>query len=157
MKNQEKKLPLSSPIGYSFLLTVLVILTLVVFAVLSLSASSREYEYSRRTAEKTTAFYEANTKASRILRQIAESLAGCESLEAAWKTVGELPGVTVEKKEQAAEVSYEVEINDHQKLQILIEVTAEKDGKVSYRIREWKEAPTGSWEGDTTLPVLGSE
>lgn len=157
MKSQEKKPEFPSPAGYSFLLTIMIILTLVVFAVLSLSASLRDYEYSRRAAEKTTAYYEANSKANAILRQIDEKLVRCSSLEEAAAAVNELPDVSVTWEKEAAVVSYEAGIDARQKLQVLLEVTENDARSLVYEIKKWKEAASDNWEGDTALPVLGNQ
>lgn len=167
MRNSEKKLSFSSPVGYSFMLTIIIILTLVIFAVLSLSASLRDYDYSRRVAEKTTAYYEANTRAYDILSRIDEIFAGAGSLEEGLAGMAELPEVTVlgeaeisgeeGLKDCSGAVSYEVEVKENQKLEVLLGVTEGKNGKACYRIVKWKEASSGSWEGGTTLPVIGSE
>lgn len=158
MKNSEKKQFLSSPMGYSFLLTIMIILILVVFSVLSLSTSLRDYNYSKRIAEKTTAYYEANSQAYDIFQQIDEDIAKSNTWEDAWKAISEVAEVTVlTDDEMSATVYYEVEITTHQKLQVMLEVNAGEDGQVSYKIMKWKEVPSETWESDTNLPVMGSE
>lgn len=158
MRNKEKELSLSSSIGYSFMLTIMIILTFVIFAVLSLSTSLRDYDYSRRAAEKTTAYYEANSKAYNILKQIDKKLKAGASLEDSLKEVSKLPQVIVEReKEELAVVSYKVEITKHQELQILLEITAGESGTADYRILNWKEASSEVWEENATLPVIGTE
>lgn len=157
MKNQKKKPAFPSLAGYSFLLTIMIILTLVVFAVLSLSASLRDYEYSRRGAEKTTAYYEANSKAYAILRQIDEKLMVCGSLEEAAEAVKELPEVTVTGKKEAVAVFYKAAINGRQELQVLLEVTENDAQSLVYEIKKWKETASDNWKGDAALPVLGNQ
>lgn len=158
MKNFQKKKFLSSPMGYSFLLTIMVILMLVVFSVLSLSTSLRDYKYSQRMAEKTTAYYAANSKAYGIIEKIDGIITKSDDWESAWKEVSEETEVTVlTRDEMSATVYYEVEVTKQQKLQVMITINLEKDKKVSYQITEWKEVPSKEWNSDTKLPVIGSE
>lgn len=167
MRNSEKKWFFSNPIGYSFLLAVMIILTFVMFAVLSLSAALRDYEYSKRVAEKNTAYYEANSRAYNIWQQIDEILTASASAEEGFAELSELPDTTVLTKEEISQkigggkvqnaVAFTVEISDYQKLEVLLGVNQEETGKISYKILKWKEVPADSWESDTTLPVLGSE
>lgn len=165
MKDSKKKLSFSSPVGYSFMLTIMIVLTLVIFAVLSLSASLRDYEYSRRAAEKTTAYYEANSKAYELLGQMDGIFEESGSLEEGICAVLELPEVKVLTAEEMAQeqglqdfsraVSFEVEINSNQKLSVLLGVTEDEAGKVCYKILRWKEVSADIWESDATLPVIG--
>ena len=67
---EEKRRPrIASPFGYSFLLVVVLILTFLLFAVLSLSSSLRDYKYSERAADKMSAYYEACNKANDVLAE----------------------------------------------------------------------------------------
>lgn len=167
MRDSEKKLFFSSPIGYSFLLAVMIILTFVMFAVLSLSASLRDYDYSKRAAEKNIAYYEANSKAYDIWQQIDEIFTMSNLIEKGLADISELSGITVLTEEEIVQevgkcgiqnaVFFTVEINAHQKLEVLLGVADEESGKTCYKILKWKEVPSDSWESDTTLPVMGSE
>ena len=112
--------------GTSLLLVLLTTLCLIVFASLSLSSAMRDYEYSKKVAEKTTDFYSADSKANEVLKGLVVS--------------GEL-----------GRHSYSVPINDERQLSVTVELTED-----SYLILEWKEVSSKDWEGNTTLPVLGS-
>ena len=126
MKNFQKKKFLSSPMGDSFLLTIMVILMLVVFSVLSLSTSLRDYKYSQRMAEKTTAYYAANSKAYEIIEKIDGIITKSDDWESAWKEVSEETEVTVlTRDEMSATVYYEVEVTKQQKLQVMITINLE--------------------------------
>lgn len=167
MRGSEKKMFFSSPIGYSFLLAVMIIMTFVMFAVLSLSASLRDYDYSRRAAEKNIAYYEANSKAYDIWKQIDEVFAVSDSTEEGLEKLSELPEIKVITKEEMGQeirdcsiqdgIFFTVEINEQQKLEILLGAAGKETGKTCYKILKWKEVPSDSWESDTTLPVMGSE
>lgn len=167
MKNSGKKLFFSGPIGYSLLLVVMITLTFVVFAVLSLSASLRDYGYSRQAAEKNIAYYEANSKACDSWQKIDEIFTTSDSLEKGFANISQLPGITVLTEEEIAQetgrsgiekaVAFDVEINEHQKLEVLLGVVEKETGKTYYKILKWKEVPSDSWKSDETLPVMGSD
>ncbi len=167
MRNSEKKWFFSNPIGYSFLLVVMIILTFVMFAVLSLSTALRDYDYSKRVAEKNTAYYQANSKAYNIWQQIDEILTTSDQTEDGFAELSELPETTVLTEEEISRkigegkvqnaVAFTVEINTYQNLEVLLGVNREETGKISYKILKWKEVPADSWESDTTLPVLTGE
>lgn len=167
MRGSEKKMFFSAPIGYSFLLVVMIILTFVMFAVLSLSASLRDYDYSRQAAEKNIAYYEASSNAYDIWKQIDEIFTESASIEDGLGKLSELPEIKVLTKEEMEQetgncsiqngISFTVEINEHQKLELLLGVDVRETGKTCYKILKWKEVPSDSWESDTTLPVMGSE
>lgn len=146
-----------SQIGTSFLLVVFVILCLVVFAALSLSGALRDYEYSKKAAEQTTAYYAADSKAQRILGAVdlalEEGLLSEEDLTEAADT----PVKITTDDEGRTMLSYEVPVSDSQALQIELELTVPGETGGRYRIIKWKEVSTTTWEEKTTLPVLGSD
>ena len=114
-------------IGTSLLLVILTSLCLLVFAALSLSSAIRDYEYSEKIAEKTSCYYIADGKANELLAELVAS--------------GNVGTHT-----------YSVPINEERNLSVKIELTED-----SYRILEWKEVSSKIWEGNSTLPVLGSD
>ena len=123
----ERKLYPGFQMGTSLLLVILTTLCLMVFAALSLSSALRDYEYSKKIADKTILYYEADSKANEMLGELVDS--------------GEL-----------GTHSYFVPLNDERQLSVTVEVTEH-----SYTILEWKEVSSKTWEGDITLPVLGSD
>ena len=91
---EEKRRPrIASPFGYSFLLVVVLILTFLLFAVLSLSSSLRDYKYSKRAADKMSAYYEACNKANDVLAEIDAILEESENKEMALQEISGLPEV----------------------------------------------------------------
>lgn len=114
-------------IGTSLLLVILTTLCLMVFAALSLSSAMRDYAYSEKIAEKTACFYKADSEANELLAKLISS-----------GTVGTH--------------TYSVPINAERNLSVTAEITED-----SYRILEWKEISSKTWEGNSKLPVLGSE
>ena len=69
-------------IGSSFMLVILIILSMVIFAVLSLSGALRDARYIERKAGRTANYYQANNAAEKILADIDRVLAEtCEKAE----------------------------------------------------------------------------
>ena len=62
-------------IGFSSILMVFTMLCLVTFATLSLITANSDYRLSLKVAEKTTAYYEADTAARNYLQQLDLALA----------------------------------------------------------------------------------
>lgn len=165
MKEPERNIHFS-PVGYSFLLSVFMILLLVVFSVLSLSTSLRDQEYSKRNAAKSTAFYEANTKASRILKEIDEIFVKSVNLKGALTQIKSQDGISISDSKDSENtqdrryqnlISYTVVINSNQNLSVLLGARTNADHKPVYHILKWKEEPAGSWENNNKLPLLRSE
>lgn len=148
--------------GTSFLLVIFIILCLVTFAVLSLSGAIRDQSDSQKTAEKTTAYYEACAKASAqvaaidaVLQKAWQSSDDTDvCAEQAVRSLQELDGITVAETETGIQISCEIVITDSQNLEVSLE-TDKTDG--TYTITEWKEVSSSEWDEKTTLPVLGSD
>ena len=117
-------------IGTSFMLAIFVILCMVIFAVLSLSSSMKDYEYSVNYADRTSAYYEACNEAEEIRKQI-ESENTQEDL-----------------------IEYSVPIDENQMLHVVL--VYEPDEASNYKIQSWTQETDNTWSGTQTLPVLGS-
>lgn len=61
--------------GFSLLLLIFLSLCLVTFSLLAASESAADRRLSEKSADRTTAYYEANTEANRRLAEIDEQLA----------------------------------------------------------------------------------
>lgn len=174
MKTREKSYP-SVQFGTSLMLVVFMILSLTAFAVLSLSGAMRDYEYSKKSAARTSDYYRADAEANRMLSEIAAilkdvsksylSLAdkadGRESyIEQAYTRLEEMPELNELSPADAkdAQVTYRVSINQSQALQVTLALyTPQAPGDRLYRIVQWKEISTQDWKNTTTLPVIGSD
>ena len=151
---EEKRRPrIASPFGYSFLLVVVLILTFLLFAVLSLSSSLRDYKYSKRAADKMSA-YEACNKANDVLAEIDAILEESENKEMALQEISGLPEV----KDAADTISFCVPETDTQELRVKLSITEETDretGKMlEWSILEWKETATDVRQEETRLPLM---
>lgn len=114
-------------IGTALLLVVLTAICLLIVSGLSLSAAIRDYEYSEKAANKTKAYYEANSKANQEIKKLVEN-------------------------EAQGEHSFEIPINESRLLSVTITISDD-----SYEILKWKEISSDTWENDNRLPVLGSD
>ena len=140
---EEKRRPrIASPFGYSFLLVVVLILTFLLFAVLSLSSSLRDYKYSKRAADKMSAYYEACNKANDVLAEIDAILEESENKEMALQEISGLPEV-----KDAADT-----------IRVKLSITEETDGEtgkmLEWSILEWKETATDVRQEETRLPLM---
>lgn len=153
-KKETPRPRIASPFGYSFLLVVLLILTFLLFAVLSLSSSLRDYKYSQRAADKMSAYYEACNKANDVLAEIDSILQEAENKELALKEIADLPEV----KEAADTVIFCVPETDTQELRVKLSLTEEADteaeGMLEWSILEWKETATDVRQEETKLPLM---
>lgn len=122
-------------IGVSFMLVIFLILSMVIFAVLSFSTAQKDYNYSQKYAALTTEYYTASAKAEEKLAEIDQEIKN-----------GEITESTIE---------FTVPINDSKILQVVLKVHPEQSDR--YTITTWKQITTTTWEGDESLPVLGSK
>ena len=65
--NKEKRTFGFLNIGTASLLVVFLTLCLVSFAILSLSAAKSDYEFSKKMAQKTTAYYEEQSRLALVI------------------------------------------------------------------------------------------
>ena len=123
--------------GISLLLVTFLVLSMVVFAVLSVSGALKDYHYSQETAERTAAYYEACNKAVEILEDF--SFESSEDVRA----------------------EFLIPVGDSQGLQVVLERSADfasdNESESDYKIVTWKWISTKDWIGSSTLPVLGSD
>ena len=130
MKTEKKVYP-PIQIGVSFMLVIFLILCMVTFAALSLSSAQKDYEYSLKNAERTTAYYEASNLAEEKLAEIDRALASG----------------------QDAEEEFLIPINDSEALHVILEFHSQESS--GYTITSWKQISTDDWTGNEQLPVLG--
>jgi flagellar basal body-associated protein FliL len=121
-----KKGKFGATMGVTSIIAILVILVLVVFAALSYTTSKADYSLSKKTAEVTTAYYEADARAEERTAEAARSAQ---------------PGTRI---------SFTEKIDETQELQVTLLIS--EDGKVS-RLK-WQVAPSGDWTPDTSLNLI---
>lgn len=153
-------------IGSSLLLTVFLILCLVAFAMLSLSAAKSDYSLSSQLADHKTAYYDASSKAELILGEIDGVLqASAETSGAYYSYIGaitakldgaELEGAKISLDMVNGEpiISYEVKAEGKQKLIVEITVTNFANSESYYKIKKWQMLSDEKWEGDNSVKLL---
>lgn len=118
-------------IGTSFLLVIFLVLCMVIFSALSLSSAAKDYEYSKKNAVRTKAYYEACNQAEEIRAQIGNNNSTQKVIE------------------------YSVPIDDNESLYVVLKRQDEKNS--GYYIHSWTQQSSKEWNSTQTLPVLGSE
>lgn len=134
-------------IGSSSLLIIFLILSLVTFAILSLSGAKSDYSFSQRLANHKTAYYEASNQAERILGQIDEALAANEALDGQ-----QLDGIPIQAEEGI--ITFSVPMEGDQALFVELEVTDYITAETYYTIKTWQIISTKAWESDQSIQLL---
>ena len=110
--------------GVSALITILAVLCMAIFSVLSLSTVLSARRLTNRAAEHSTAWYAAEAEAE---NQLAE----------------------LRQKGETGEFSFSVPISDN--LALCVSVRTEENG--SYEILQWQQMYTADWTADDSLDV----
>lgn len=127
--------------GLSTVLLIFVVLCLVIFAVLSLSTARADLQMSQKIAERTTAYYKAQSLAYKQVRAIDEELS--EQYNGS-------------QKEEIR--SFTQPIDENQQIKVELQIRKpEKEGDSFCRIIGWETQQTTEWKADTGLPVLRKE
>lgn len=141
--------------GTSLMLVIFLILCMVIFAVLSLSSSLKDKQYSEKNALRTACFYEACNLAEERLAQIDTILLQTASANARLSRLQALEAVTVTEASSQLTIQYQVPLDEDEILQVTL--TCEPQGNQRYTIQSWKQMSITEWKGNETLPVLGNE
>lgn len=169
--NRRKKSYPAVQFGTSLMLVVFITLCLTAFATLSLSSAMRDYEYSRKAADKAYDYYQADAKANEKLAEVTGVIKNTsKSLQSGQFTADTYIEEVVAKLEKLSDitmtesrsgepaVSYSVPVNDNQVLQVtLVLYTPGTSGDRLYKITQWKEVSSKKWNSTTTLPVIASD
>lgn len=149
-------------IGSSSLLITFLILSLVTFAILSLSGAKSDYSFSQRLANHKTAYFEASNRAERILGQIDEALASCSTscekqasyVVAVNETLDgqQLEGIAIQAEEGI--ITFSVPMEENQALLVELEVNDYTKDETYYTIKTWQIISTKSWESDQSIQLL---
>ncbi len=134
-------------IGSSSLLIIFLILSLITFAILSLSGAKSDYSFSQRLANHKTAYYEASNRAERILGQIDEALAANETLDGQ-----QLEGIAIQAQEGI--ITFSVPMEENQALLVELEVNDYTKDETYYTIKTWQIISTKAWESDQSIQLL---
>lgn len=145
-------------IGISSILLIFVILCLLTFAVLSLVSANADYKLVKKNSAHTHEVYEAENSANElmdkidfILKSTYQSSDSSNYLKQVQQNLTSLDGISFPSKDQ---IAYEVKVNEHQTLQVVLLLNSEiKKGDSFYQIETWKLINTQTWEADDTLPI----
>ena len=117
-------------VGGSSLLVIFAVLSLTVFALLSVSTALADRRLADASAQAVRDYYEADAAAEEIFARLRN---------------GELPAeVTVE----SGQYCYTCPVAETQQLQVLLQL---EDGR--WTVLRWQTEATQKWQGDDSLPV----
>lgn len=142
--------------GIISIFLIFICLCLTCFCVMAFLSASVDRKYTMKRTEETDKYYEADTKARLILKEIDEtitqSVANNLPLDLVAQTVEEIDVVGAKVIGDNMEVSYQVAVDDNKNIAVNIEV--DKEGK--YKIKSWNtvtnsgiiiDEPLDLWDG----------
>ncbi len=158
-------------IGFSSIMMVFIMICLVTFATLSILTANSDYRLSKRTADKTSNYYIADTSAKSMAYEIDQALASIylnSSDEAAYYdgvstdiVFFELPenvhNFAINSDGEVPVISYEVTISEIQTLQVALKVHyPQSQGESFYTIIQWQTKTSNTVEEpETHLHLFG--
>ena len=150
-------------IGTSFLLIAFIILCMIIFSVLSLSSALKDVQYSQKNADRTSAYYEANNQAEQHLASIDALIHASDTFEACLEQLEANDSMTLYTDSAMAQaaLTYTVSIDEDEALQVTLilhsKETGDSETAIGYTVAAWNTISTVDWNGNQSLPVLGSE
>jgi len=136
-----KQYPSRMGIGASSILLILVIVSLTLFASLSLIQARADAALTKKTAVSTAAYYEADARAQQTLAALDDALKAGVSPET-------VEGVLLQEDQTAA---FAVEASDGHVLRVVADVTSGRSIILSYRYESaegWAQESAGTlWQG----------
>lgn len=167
--NEQKKKPIIG-IGTTSIVLIFVMLCMLTFSVLSLATAQADLRLSRKSAERTTAYYDAENRANDILLSVRDCIntylpaSSDASADAAKEASADAFYTAVRKDLEGTDgisftddshLKYDIALADEQILCVCIELSYEgfSDGQ-HYRILSWNTESTHEWNNETPLPVL---
>lgn len=142
--------------GTSTLLLIFVSLCLLTFAVLSFLSARADQNLSRKTAERTSAYYEACNQAEdrlgetdRMLEKLWQETANEKAYFQAVRETFE----DMDFDEESRMLSFSVPLTDTQVLTVTLKLRTPEFGSTFYTISGWKTVNTAEWTADTRQNV----
>ena len=142
--------------GTSTLLLIFVSLCLLTFAVLSFLSARADQNLSRKTAERTSAYYEACNQAEdrlgetdRMLEKLWQETANEKAYFQAVREAFE----DMDFDEESRMLSFSVPLTDTQVLTVTLKLRTPESGSTFYTISGWKTVNTAEWTADTRQNV----
>ena len=136
----------SMSLGSSILLLVFVVVSLVSFAVLSLSSAITDKKLTTQISEKNSSYYQACNLAEEYLAQIDLNLQTAYESSISQEGFYELVSTGS---------NFSIPVSDFQELYVAITYTyPQEEGDTFYTIDEWKLISTNTPEIDNSLPLM---
>jgi hypothetical protein len=155
--------------GFSTILISFVMICIVTFCALALLTANADYRLSRKVAERTSAYYEAEEDACHLLSDIDRMLSDCYTdsvsrddyekkvFEAASEFADENPPVTV-TKDDGTVISWENSYGDNQTLDVSLRISWPPENNGScYTLTEWRTISSAPESDNQTLDLIGKE
>lgn len=146
-------------IGTTTIVLIFVLLCLLTFSVLSLVSARANMRLSQKSADRTTAYYEAENTATDILMQVSNSIQKHLSASDQEAFLESVRTDLSEKKEitftDNRTLTWTVPLaqNQYLKAEIVLSFQPFSDGK-HYRITCWNTYTDYDWGADQSLPLL---
>lgn len=160
MKN---KFPSIINMGLSSILTIFLVLTMSVFASLSLMTAESDYQLSQSCADRLTKVTLANSKGEQFLKKIDVLCVKSydkykyptpEKYLAEILKMAKKEEIACTQKEGQLFLETSIVLNESQVLHIIVEpVFPTQTGDSYFKVTEWRIQKTSNWKIDDSLPV----
>lgn len=137
-------------IGSATVMLIFIIMTLAVFAVLSLVTADNEAESARKTAENNKAYYAAEAQAYKTLAEIKAAVSDLMSEDMVAEAV-EPFGAACTQNADGSIITFETEIDEHRRLRSVLRY---QDGELI--VIGWKTVGEAA-EYDDTISIWDGE
>lgn len=167
-----KRKGFSVNIGFSSIMMVFLMICLVTFATLSVLTANADYRLSKKTADKTTAFYEADSIARQTIYNMDQILAekystssdavsyysGIDESLLRDGLPNEVQNLTVTLQNEVPVVAYEVQVSEVQSLYCTLQICyPQSQGESFLKIIQWQTKTSNApEESDTLLHLFGN-
>lgn len=134
-------------LGSTSLIMIFAVLCLTIFALLTLSTARANQALAEKNAEFSKEYYEADSRAVRIVAQIQE-----------YAQTGEIPqtideiAIRQQETEDGKTVTYCCPVNESQALSVELALECS-----DFTVVSWKLAQTAEWEADGSFSVWDGE
>ncbi len=160
MKNENSKLNVSS-FGFTTIILLFVMICVVTFSVLSYTTALSDYKLSKKVADKTTNYYEAEKRAydrlSDIDKMLTDNYYNTTKKEDFFLVI--IPKLEeygiIEENESGYIFSIDEKISENQYLSIKLSLNYPEDnGDLFYKITEWKSIYITDYFEEETLNLM---
>lgn len=149
-------------IGTTSIVLIFVLLCMLTFSVLSLVSARANLQLSQKSADHTTAYYEAENAANDILLKIIEAIE--KHLDASDEDIfyqnlrSELKGLDDISFTGLSQLNYQVALGKNQFLNVSVTLSFDALANGNhYQITSWNTGSGYDWNLDDSLPLLRSD